>query len=113
MALSVGSRLRGALTHGALGGQPAAPTQAPSGGRRAWPPGDWRANCESKISRPDVHRGSGLRWHPPVAMTKALIALPCPQGAPETGGALRHAASGARARLRQLPTASAANTPAR
>ncbi len=70
---------------------PSSPTQAPSGGRRAWP---------AAPQGPAATAPRGLCWHPPIAMTKAPTALPCPRSAHAPGGALRHAASGARARLR-------------
>jgi hypothetical protein len=57
------------------------------------------------------HRASVLRWHPPVAMTRAPTAPPCTQAAHDPGGALRHAASGARARLRLLSTSPTAKAP--
>ncbi len=48
------------------------------------------------------HRASGLRWHPPETTIAALIPLRCAHAVHGAGGALRHAASGARARLRLL-----------
>jgi hypothetical protein len=93
-----------------LGAEPSEPTRASGGGSAqrsrcravgADPSPLWRTSrLAGGPKGPAATATRGLRSHPPVAMTKAPMAQPCARSAHAAGGALRHAASGARARLR-------------
>jgi hypothetical protein len=79
---------------------------APSGGRRARPPGD-RPPCNDSLrSMPGVHRDSAQPWRPPAPGTRnARSSRSQPGAVMLAGGAGCDAASGAWARRSLLPPA--------
>jgi hypothetical protein len=69
---------------GVRGARTAEPTHAPSGGRRARPPGARSPGNTSIPSRPGVHRGSGASLASAPSMITAPNALPCARAVQET-----------------------------
>jgi hypothetical protein len=73
--------------------RPVPPLADAAPGRRAT-----GAHATNRAPRgPTSTAARGLRLHPPIVMTTAATASRCTRAVRETGGALRHAASGARA----------------